>query len=40
MIVMVRVIFDGIMIVNIVNLVVKCEYRGKGLGKKFVVFCL
>lgn len=40
MIAMVRVISDGIMIANIVNLVVKCEYRGKGLGKKLVALCL
>lgn len=40
MIAMVRVISDGIMVANIVNLVVKCEYRGKGLGKKLVALCL
>lgn len=40
MVAMVRVISDQIMAANIMDLVVKCEYRGKGLGKKLVSLCM
>lgn len=40
MIAMVRVISDQIMAANIMDLAALSEYRGRGIGKKFVELCV
>jgi ribosomal protein S18 acetylase RimI-like enzyme len=40
MIGMVRVVSDKIMMATIMDLVVRSDYRGKGIGKKLVELCV
>jgi ribosomal protein S18 acetylase RimI-like enzyme len=40
MIGMVRVVLDKIMVATIMDLVVRSDYRGKGVGKKLVELCV